>query len=508
MGASILLVDDDLEHRSAFGMIFKDWGYELAVAKDGLEAVRLASRKRFDMIVMDVKMDGLNGLEALAFIKNNARPDAISGLKGESMNRQTPVLMLTGYGTVGDAVKAMKDGAYDFLIKSEIDYNVLRLKLENALDHFNLKAAKQAGLIGDQNLIVGQSPAFAKICELVERIAPTLANVLITGESGVGKEVIARLIWSKSQRAKQVFAACNCSAMSMETVEDTLFGHRKGAFTGAVADRQGLIKSAEGGTVFLDEVGEATPQFQSKLLRALQEGEIQPLGSDQCEKVDVRFLAATNVDLEKEIEKGKFREDIFHRFTFKIRVPSLRERPEDLPELASYYLKRFALRNGREASGFSPGAMAALTAYSWPGNVRELQNAMEYVVVMMTSDQVAESDLPEFVTSTGPPVALGQRRKAPYVPQTLKEIEKEAVISALEQNLGVKKKAASVLGITRKTLLDKIKAYKLTQFLVVKDNPLAEAEDGDDLEADEDEANDEGQDGQGEATETETEGKS
>ncbi|MDR1310232.1 MAG: sigma-54 dependent transcriptional regulator [Deltaproteobacteria bacterium] len=490
--ASILLVDDDLEHRTAFGLIFKDWGFELALAKDGLEAVRLASRKRFDMIVMDVKMDGLNGLQALAFIKHNERAEAISGLKGESMNRQTPVLMLTGYGTVGDAVKAMKDGAYDFLIKSEIDYNVLRVKIENALEHFRLREAKEAGLIGEQNLIIGQSQAFARICELVERIAPTLANVLITGESGVGKEVIARLIWSKSQRANQVFATCNCSAMSKDTVEDTLFGHRKGAFTGAVADRQGLIKSAEGGTVFLDEIGETTSQFQTKLLRALQEGEIQPLGSDQCEKVDVRFLAATNVDLEREIEAGNFREDIFHRFTFKIRVPSLRERPEDLPELADYFLKRCALRNGREVTGFSPGALAALERYSWPGNVRELQNAMEYVVVMMTSDQVAESDLPEFVTSTGASRSLGRPPGAPFQPQALKDLERTAVINALEFTSGIKKKAAELLGITRKTLLDKIKLYKLTQFLVVKDSHLAEGEEGDDFEPDEEEAKGEG----------------
>ncbi|MDR0354371.1 MAG: sigma-54 dependent transcriptional regulator [Deltaproteobacteria bacterium] len=484
---SILLVDDDLEHRTAFGLIFKDWGYDLTTAKDGLEAVKLCLKKRFDMIVMDVKMDGLNGLEALAFIKKNEKADSIAHLKGESLNRSTPVLMLTGYGTVGDAVQAMKDGAYDFLIKSEIDYNVLKLKIDNALEHFQLREAKQAALIGDQNHIVGRSPAFAKVMELIERIAPSPSTVLITGESGVGKEVMARLIWSRSQRAKQVFAACNCSAMTKETVEDVLFGHRRGAFTGADNDRPGILKSANGGTVFLDEIGETTNQFQSKLLRVLQNGEIQPLGRDQVEKVDVRILAATNIDLEKEIERGRFREDIYHRFTFKIRVPSLRERPEDLPELADYYLKRYALRNGREVSGFAPKALQAILKYPWPGNVRELQNAMEYAVVMMSSDEVTIEDLPEFVAA-GQSVSVGSssRSASPSPPSALKDVEREAVVNALEFTSGVKKKAAELLGITRKTLLDKIKLYKLTQYLVVKDSSAANGEDefDDDFEGD------------------------
>ncbi|MDR1297470.1 MAG: sigma-54 dependent transcriptional regulator [Deltaproteobacteria bacterium] len=485
---SILLVDDDLEHRSAFGLIFKDWGYDLTMAKDGLEAVRLAAKTRFDIIVMDVKMDGLNGLEALAFIKKNERAPSIVNLRGESLNPRTPVLMLTGYGTVGDAVKAMKDGAYDFLIKSEIDYNVLKLKIDNALDHFQLKEEKQAGLIGEGN-IIGRSQSFLKILEMVDRIAPSSSNVLISGESGVGKEIVARLIWSKSQRAGQPFAACNCSAVSKDTVEDTLFGHKKGAFTGAVADRQGILKSAEGGTVFLDEIGETTGQFQSKLLRALQDGEIQPLGSDLSEKVDVRFIAATNVNLEREIESGNFREDIYHRFTFKLRIPSLRERPEDLAELAAYYLRRYALRNGREARGFSPRAMSAVMNYRWPGNVRELQNAMEYVVVMMTSDEVTEADLPDFVTSgKAAPRAAGASEES-REPMTLKDVERRAVIEAMEFAGGVKKKAAQNLGITRKTLLEKIKLYKLTQYMVVKDQSVADPDE--DLEGEEETEGDE-----------------
>ncbi|MDR1677164.1 MAG: sigma-54 dependent transcriptional regulator, partial [Deltaproteobacteria bacterium] len=394
---SILMVDDDNEHREAFSYIFKDWGYDLTAVSDGLEAVKKATEKRFDVILMDVRMDGLDGLKTLAFIKKNKRSEAISNFKGDSLNCQTPILMFTAFADVGVAVQAMKEGAYDFLIKGEIEIDILRLKIENALEHFQLKEAKAAGLIGGQNLIVGQSPVFKKICELVERIAPTMSSILLTGESGVGKEVIARLIWSKSQRANQVFSTCNCSAMSKDTVEDSLFGHRKGAFTGAANDRQGILKSAGGGTVFLDEIGETSPEFQTKLLRALQEQEIQPLGSDKTEKVDVRFIAATNKDLEKEIQNGHFREDIYHRFTFKIRVPSLRERIEDLPELANYYLNRYALRNGRDVSGFSDKAMDILLNYSWPGNVRELQNTMEYVIVMMTSDTVTESDLPETV---------------------------------------------------------------------------------------------------------------
>lgn len=474
------MVDDDLEHRTAFGFIFKDWGYELTMAKDGFEAVRLATRKRFDLIVMDVKMDGLDGLQALAFIKKNERAEAISGLKGESLNDQTPVIMLTGYATVKDAVQAMKDGAYDFLIKGDIEIDILRLKIENVLEHFKLREAKEAGLIGEQNLIIGRSPAFRKVIELVDRIAPSMANILLTGESGVGKEVVARLIWSKSPRANQVFATCNCSAVSKETVEDSLFGHRKGAFTGAVGDRQGILKSAEGGTVFLDEIGETTSQFQTKLLRALQEREIQPLGSDLVEKVDVRFLAATNVELEKQIQAGNFREDIYHRFTFKIRVPSLRERLEDLPELANYYLNRYAMRNGRTVSGFTPLAQEALMHHPWPGNIRELQNAMEYAVVMMTSDQVTECDLPESIVSVShhpKPAKAPEAAHDPNLsPMSLKDSEKTAVINALEFTNGVKKKAATLLGISRKTLGEKIKLYQLTQYMTTKDGSLDEDE--------------------------------
>jgi two-component system response regulator HydG len=463
---SILLVDDDMDHRTAFSLIFKDWGYDLTTAKDGLEAVKLTSKKRFDVIVMDVKMDGLDGLKALAFIKKNERAGPISSFKGESLNTQTPVIMLTGYATVGDAVQAMKDGAYDFLIKGDIEIDILKLKIGNALEHFTLKEAKLAGLIGDQSLITGRSPSFRKVLELANRIGPSMATVLLTGESGVGKEVVARLIWNKSLRANQVFATCNCSAMSRDTVEDTLFGHRKGAFTGAMVDRQGILKSAEGGTVFLDEIGETSSQFQAKLLRALQDHEIQPLGSDLVEKVDVRFLAATNVDLEKEISSGKFREDIYHRFTFKIRIPSLRERREDIPELAEYFLNRYALRNGREVDGFTPAAMEILVNHHWPGNIRELQNAMEYIVVMMTSNKVTEADLPEFLTSSPAPVKASQPTSD--VPMTIKDSEKEAVIKALEHASGVKKKAAAILGISRKTLGEKIKTFQLTQFMATK----------------------------------------
>ncbi|MDR2301643.1 MAG: sigma-54 dependent transcriptional regulator [Deltaproteobacteria bacterium] len=464
---SILLVDDDVDHRTAFSFIFKDWGYDMTAAKDGFEAVKLCLKKRFDLIIMDIKMDGLDGLQALSFIKKNQRCEPIESLKGDSLNTQTPVIMLTGYATVPDAVQAIKDGAYDFLIKGDIEIDILKLKVERVLEHFKLKEAKEAGLLGEQNIIVGKSPSFRKILELVDRIAPTMSNVLLTGESGVGKEVVARLIWSKSPRANQVFATCNCSAVSKEAVEDSLFGHRKGAFTGAVGDRQGILKSAEGGTVFLDEIGETTPDFQTKLLRALQDREIQPLGSDQVEKVDVRFLAATNIELEKEVRDGHFREDIYHRFTFKIRVPSLRERLEDLPELANYYLQRYALRNGREVSGFTPQAMDILLNHPWPGNIRELQNCMEYVVVMMTSDQVTENDLPELITADLPRKhgASDQSR----APVSLKDSEKNAIINALDFTHGVKNKAAKLLGISRKTLAEKIKGYQLTQYMSPKD---------------------------------------
>jgi two-component system response regulator HydG len=460
---SILLVDDDLEHRDAYTIILKGWGYEVTLAKDGIQAAIMASRRKFDLILMDVRMDGLDGLEALAFIKNGELSISIPEVKGDSLNLQTPVIMLTGFGTVGDAVQAMKDGAYDFLIKAELDNDVLKLKLENALDHHRLQEQKQAGLIGEPNLIVGRSQVFQKVLETIDKIAANDSSVLITGESGVGKEVIARLIWQKSRRKDRAFATCNCTAVSKETVEDTLFGHRKGAFTGAVGDRQGILKSADGGTVFLDEIAETTQEFQTKLLRTLQEGEIQPLGSDRVDKVDIRFLAATNKDLEKEIVDKRFREDLFYRFTFHVRIPSLRERPEDLPDLANYYLNRFALNNGRSVSGLSPKALSAIMAYHWPGNVRELQNAMEWAVIMMDGQELTERDLPQRVTQSS--AAPGVKPEGDRSPLSLDEAERKAVEEALEYTGGVKEKASKILGMTRKTLLSKIRKHNLVKFM-------------------------------------------
>jgi two-component system response regulator HydG len=461
--ASILLVDDDLEHRDAYTIILKGWGYDVALAKDGIQAAMLACKRKFDLILMDVRMDGLDGLETLAFIKKDELADDVAEIKGSSLNKDTPVIMLTGFGTVGDAVQAMKDGAYDFLIKAELDNDVLKLKLDNALDHHRLKEQKQAGLIGDMNFIAGRSQAFAKVLETVNKIASNDSSVLITGESGVGKEVVARLIWQKSRRKDKVFATCNCTAVSKETVEDTLFGHRKGAFTGATSDRQGILRSADGGTVFLDEIAETSAEFQTKLLRTLQEGEIQPLGSDKVDKVDLRFLAATNKELEEEIARKRFREDLFYRFTFQVRIPPLRERPEDLVDLAGYYVNRYALNNAKKVSGISPKAISAMMAYPWPGNVRELQNAMEWAVIMMDGEELAERDLPQRVTQTGG--AAAQKAQGERTPISLDEAERRAVEEALEFTGGVKEKAAKILGMTRKTLLSKIRKHNLLKFL-------------------------------------------
>ncbi|MDR3203134.1 MAG: sigma-54 dependent transcriptional regulator [Deltaproteobacteria bacterium] len=462
MSVSILLVDDDYDHRSAYGIILKDMGFNVTMAKNGLEGASWASKKKFDLILMDVRMDGLNGLETLAYVKKGENKEKAS-LEADTKNEQTPVIMFTGYGTVSDAVEAMKMGAYDFLIKGDLDIDVLKLKIDNALEHFKLKEEKKAGIIGDHKVIVGSSSALNSMLRTIEKVATTDSTVLITGESGVGKELVARTIWAKSNRAGHVFLTCNCTSVYREQVEDTLFGHKKGAFTGANSDRPGIIKHADGGTVFLDEIGETSPEFQVKILRTLQEGEIQPLGTDEAIKVNVRFIAATNRNLEEEVANKFFRLDLFHRLTFVVRVPPLRERVEDLEELSLHFIKRQALKNGKKVASIDHKALEIIKGYHWPGNVRELENVMEWAVIMASGDEVKEGDLPEKLILGERSTKIGVPLGAP-LPKTLAAAECEAVSYALDYFDGHKQKTADFLGVTRRTLYTKINSCNLTKY--------------------------------------------
>ena len=373
--------------------------------------------------------------------------------------RSTPVIIMTAYSKVQDAVRALKAGAYDYLTKP-LDLDLVRITVNRALEHHTLKEEKEAGLWtpGESDGLVGGSPAFRQVLDMIDLVAGAEATVLITGESGVGKEVVAKAIQRKSLRADKPFLTINCAALAENLLEAELFGHEKGAFTGAERRREGRLKAADGGTVLLDEIGETSPALQAKLLRAIQEGEIQPLGSDETEKVDVRFLAATNRDLAAEVAAGRFREDLYWRLNVvNIRVPPLRDRAEDLPALAHYFTKRYALKNHKEVKGLTPGALRLITRHHWPGNIRELQNAIERAVILMRGEFLSENDLPNLGSA---PLGPDQAPSA-ELPLNLDDLEKMAVENALSHTGGNKTQAALILGVTRKTLAAKLKKYGL-----------------------------------------------
>lgn len=443
----ILIVDDDPEHLFMLKTVLADWGYPTMTAKSGREALEAGRGRALGLILMDVRMREVDGLSALDEFKRDGR------------NQRTPVIIMTAYSKVEDAVRALKAGAYDYLTKP-LDLDLVRIAIKRALEHQTLKEEKEANLWGpaDEERIVGSSQVFRQVLDMIDLVAGAEATVLITGESGVGKEVVARAIQRKSSRSDQPFVTINCAALAENLLEAELFGHEKGAFTGAERRREGRLKAADGGTVFLDEIGETSPALQAKLLRAIQEGEIQPLGSDDTDKVDVRFLAATNRDLAAEVAAGRFREDLYWRLNVVgIHVPPLRNRIEDLPALAHFFTRRYALKNHKEVKGLTPGAVRLITRHTWPGNIRELQNAIERAVIVMRGEYLTEKDLPNLV----PGSSAAALPTPGEMPLNLDDVEKIAVENALRHTGGNKTHAASILGVTRKTLAAKLKKYGL-----------------------------------------------
>ncbi|HHP7233584.1 MAG TPA: sigma-54-dependent transcriptional regulator [Desulfobacterales bacterium] len=446
----VLIVDDDPGHLATLKTIVKSWGYQVTTADDGAVAVEKVRQGPFDLILMDVRMATMSGLEALRRI--NAYNPAI------------PVLIMTAYSSVQSAVEALKTGAYDYLTKP-LDFEALKITLERALEHTELRSENQAlkeRLREDFDLgkIIGRSRAMKELLEMVAMIAPSEATVLISGESGTGKELIARAIHHNSPRREHPLVVVNCAALTDTLLESELFGHEKGAFTGADRRREGRFMQADGGTLFLDEIGETSAAMQAKLLRVLQEKEIQRVGGEETLPVDVRVLAATNRDLLQAVESGQFREDLFYRLNVvALEIPPLRERREDIPLLAQHFLGKFAEKNRKDVKGFTPQAMDMLLKYEWPGNVRELENAVERAVILLTGDHVTEKQLPMSITraledETPAPSQLDLSRTRP-----LEEIEKDAILAALEAAGGNKSEAARRLGITRKTLHKKLKRY-------------------------------------------------
>lgn len=450
----ILIVDDDPGHLTTLKTITKSWGYTVETANDGVVAVDTVKSGPVDLILMDVRMTNMSGIEALGQIKD--------------YNPSIPVIIMTAYSSVESAVEALKSGAYDYLIKP-LDFEVLKLTIERASEHAGLKAENRAlkeHLRSDYDIanIIGRSQPMKKLMDMMSMVAPSEATVLITGESGTGKELIARSLHFNSPRKEKPLVVVNCASITETLLESELFGHEKGAFTGADKRREGRFMQANHGTIFLDEIGETSPTMQAKLLRVLQEKEVQRVGSEETIKVDVRIVAATNRNLEADVANGRFREDLFYRLNvMNLNVPPLKERQEDIPLFAQHFLKKFADKNRKTVKGFVPLAVDMLLNYDWPGNVRELENAIERAVILLTGEHITEKQLPLNITKKYPDLSTSPIAAAPVMDGTrsMEEIEKEAILATLKASGGNKSETARRLGITRKTLHNKLKNYGL-----------------------------------------------
>ena len=451
--ANILVVDDDPGHRATLETIINSWGYQVESVDDGGRAVERVKAGPVDLILMDVRMTTMDGIEALKQIK--------------AYNPAIPVLIMTAYSSVESAVEALKSGAYDYLTKP-LDFEALKFTLERVREHSGLKAENQAlreKLSRNFDLvdIIGKSRPMKDLIEMTAMIAPSDATVLITGESGTGKELIAKFIHHNSPRRDHPMVVVNCAALTETLLESELFGHEKGAFTNADRRREGRFKQADQGTLFLDEIGETSPAMQARLLRVIQERELQRVGGEETIQVDVRILAATNRDLDTEVDAGRFRQDLYYRLNVvALHAPPLRERLEDIPLLAQHFMTTYAEKNRKEIRGLSPTAMDMLLKYQWPGNVRELENAIERAVILAASNFLTIKDLPLSLTQAN----RGDASETETIKQqagrlrSLEEVERDTILKALDASSGNKSEAARILGINRKTLHKKLKAYK------------------------------------------------
>lgn len=456
--ARILIIDDDRAFRVGTGALLADEGYEVTAAASGNEGLERLRDDRFDMVLLDLRMEGRTGLSVLEELRQGGN--------------DVPVLMLTGFATVDSAVAALKLGADDYLTKP-CDNALLRSKIKSIL------ARREPVLGAGAQRIVGTGGKMREVKKAIARVAPTESTVLLRGATGTGKELIARALHEESGRRSRPYLAVNCSALAEGLLESELFGHARGAFTGAVNERKGLFEEANGGTVFLDEIGDVSPAMQAKLLRVLQEREIVRVGTSRAMQVDVRVVAATHRDLEGMVEEGTFRKDLYFRLkVFQIRVPELRDRPEDVPALAAAALARWNERvePHRRIGGISDDAVALMQAYDWPGNVRELMTAIEYACIVCEGGRILAHHLPEEVregatAGVGAPssgTADARRSAEARAPEPAKryvapdaESEREAILQALEEAEGNRTRAAAALGMGRTTLWQKLKEYGL-----------------------------------------------
>lgn len=451
MSKSILIVDDEKDIRISLTGILEDEGYQVVTASSGMEALEKVREEQPDLVLLDIWMPGLDGLETLDRLK--------------ALQPALTVIMISGHGTIETAVRATKLGAFDF-IEKPLSLDKVLIAVGNALRMKDLAAEndelKRAA--GNEHELVGSTVVIEALREQITRVAPTNASVLVTGENGTGKELVARSIHYYSNRHDKPFVAINCAAIPEELIESELFGHEKGAFTGAVSQKKGKFDLADGGTLFLDEIGDMSLRTQAKVLRILQERCFERVGGTRLVSVDVRIIAATNKDLDEEIRQGRFREDLYYRLNvIPFRVPALRERVDDVPQLVDHFISLFARKEGREVKSFHPDALELLKQYQWPGNVRELRNIIERILIMAPGRTITCDDIPDLQgigadllhpsPSLDGALALGTLREA------REEFEREFLIQKLEENDWNISRTAEVIELERSNLHRKIKSY-------------------------------------------------
>jgi two-component system nitrogen regulation response regulator NtrX len=452
MKSRILVIDDEAEIRRSVRMILEYEGYEVLEASSGPEGVTMAERESPDLVFLDIKMPGMDGLDALQRIR--------------ASNETLPVVIISGHGTVSTAVEATKAGAFDFIEKPLASERVL-VTIRNALDQTRLRdentSLKRAAEVRHQ--MVGESQALRQVWDAIKRAAPTNATVLLLGESGSGKELVARSIHRNSLRSRERFVQVNCAAIPEELIESELFGHEKGSFTGATEKQIGKFEQADRGTIFLDEVGDMSPKTQAKVLRVLQEGEVERLGSARTIKVDVRVIAATNKDLDAEIEKGTFREDLYFRLSvIPIRVPTLRDRREDIPALVKHFADLFSRDNNRRPQRFTQAALEYLQKARWKGNVRELRNTVERLIIMTPGEVIDADDLRDIVRLESKTAVPDNEKERPGTLREFKEsAERTFLVGKLRENNWNISKTAEVIGTPRSNLYKKLEQYGISQ---------------------------------------------
>ncbi len=435
---TILIVDDDHAHRFMLQTLISGWGYQTKEADDGKVAIEMVKKESFDLVLSDVRMAEVDGITALREIK--------------AFNPAIPVIIMTAWSTVDKAMQALQEGASEYLTKP-LDFDVLRFALEKLISSHK-EIDKEHN---ESEIVLGKSTAMQELSQMISLVAPTEATILITGESGTGKEVVARTIQNHSTRKNNPFITVNCAALPENLLESELFGHEKGAFTGADKARDGKFLQAHTGTLFLDEIGEMPLSLQAKLLRFLQEGEVQRLGSDKIIHTDVRVIAATNRDLAKEVQENKFREDLYYRLNvISLHIPPLKERRDDIPYLAEMFLKKFSKSNRKQIHGFTAQAMHVLLKYSWKGNIRELENAIERAVILNLGEMLQVKALPLALQQFLEEENLQVKEKQAL---SLDDMEKELIIKTLQETNDNKSETARRLGITRATLHNKLKKY-------------------------------------------------